>query len=252
VDHTDSLGNAGRYGGGDLQWMTAGRGIVHGEMFPLVNQKSPNTLKLFQIWLNLPASKKMVEPAFVMHWREQIPTVEADNGRIKVTVWAGEFMGKKALRPPTDSWASDPGNDVAVWLVTLEPGGRLTLPAAAGGSAVNRNIYFYEGEGLEVGGKQVKPNHKAKLAADREAELHNPHPTSPAGVLMLQGRPIDEPIAQHGPFVMNTRQEIQQAFSDYQMTRFGGWPWDNNAPVFPRDKGRFALQGGKEERPPAE
>mmetsp|Transcript_19534 Transcript_19534/g.34844 ORF Transcript_19534/g.34844 Transcript_19534/m.34844 type:complete len:417 (-) Transcript_19534:257-1507(-) len=251
VDHTDSMGNAGRYGVGDLQWMTAGKGIVHGEMFPLVNSKAPNPMKLFQIWLNLPGKSKMTEPAFVMHWGENIPRVHLDEGRVKVTVWAGELMGKKGLKPPPESWAAQAGSDVAVWLLEMAPGGKMTLPPAAGGGAVNRALYHYEGEGLEVGGVAVKAGHMVELRAGDEAGVCNTHESKPTGILMLQGKPIGEPVAKHGPFVMNTRAEIQQAFDDYSATRFGGWPWDDNAPIFPRDKGRFALVNGKEERPPA-
>jgi len=250
VDHTDSMGNAGRYGIGDLQWMTAGQGIVHGEMFPLIQKTTPNPLKLFQIWLNLPAKSKMTEPAFVMHWNEDIPRVCLDEGKVKVTVWAGELQGKKGLKPPRNSWAAQQGSDVAVWLLEMAPGGKMTLPAAAGGATINRTLYFTEGEDLSVSGKTIKPKHMAVLRAEKEAELHNASASKSANVLMLQGKPIGEPVAQHGPFVMNSQDEIQQAFQDYSATRFGGWPWSDNAPVFPPDKGRFALVGGKEERPP--
>ena len=89
------------------------------------------------------------------------------------------------------------------------------------------------------------------LHSNRTARLVNPSPNGnqPSEVLILQGRPIGEPVVQHGPFVMNSREEIQQAFRDYSATRFGGWPWPEDAMVFPRDKGRFALMDGKEERP---
>ena len=80
IDHSDSYGNGGRYGHGDLQWMTAGAGVQHGEMFPLVNDKEPNPLRFFQIWLNLPAASKMAKPAFVMHWAEDIPKEIAGHG----------------------------------------------------------------------------------------------------------------------------------------------------------------------------
>ena len=83
------------------------------------------------------------------------------------------------------------------------------------------------------------------------AVLHNPHASSTTEVLMLQGRPIGEPVVQHGPFVMNTDSEIQQAFADYRRTLFGGWPWPRDAMSFPLEKGRFTLQNGKEEFPPS-
>ena len=104
VDHTDSQGNAGRYGQGDLQWMTAGAGIVHGEMFPLINKDQPNTLRLFQIWLNLPAASKFAEPAFVMHWNERVPRVSAPGSEVRV--FAGQLGDAKGLPPPPSSWAA--------------------------------------------------------------------------------------------------------------------------------------------------
>mmetsp|Transcript_22202 Transcript_22202/g.35851 ORF Transcript_22202/g.35851 Transcript_22202/m.35851 type:complete len:347 (-) Transcript_22202:269-1309(-) len=251
IDHTDSVGNAGRYGLGDLQWMTAGKGIVHGEMFPLVNNDRPNHLRLFQIWLNLPSARKMTEPAFVMHWAPDIARVRSADGLTSVVVWAGELMGARGAPPPPMSWAADSSNDVAVWFLTMKPGASFTLPPAAAGSASNRTLYFFAGAGVSVGGRALTNHSAVELDAAQSADLHVP----PAAgndtlLLILQGKPIGEPVAQHGPFVMNTRAEINQAFSDYQETQFGGWPWPDDAMVFPRDKGRFALVNGKETRPP--
>ena len=118
VDHTDSLGNAGRYGHGDVQWMTAGSGIVHGEMFPLVHEDAPNHLRLFQIWLNLPSRSKMTEPAFVMHWAPDVQTARPGDGGVDVVVWAGSLFGAKGQPPPPDSWATDPANDVGIYFLT--------------------------------------------------------------------------------------------------------------------------------------
>lgn len=108
IDHTDSCGNGGRYGEGDLQWMTAGGGVVHGEMFPLVNQTDDNPTRFFQIWLNLPAKSKMVEPSFKMHWKQQVNKIERDDGS-SLTLFAGEYKGLKGEDPPPNSWAADPG-----------------------------------------------------------------------------------------------------------------------------------------------
>eukprot|EP00911_Craspedida_sp_UC1_P000005 UC1_evm1s5 len=121
VDHTDSQGNAGRYGEGDLQWMTAGSGVVHGEMFPLLHNDKPNPLQLFQIWLNLPRASKMVNPSFRMHWAEEQPVLRTDDGLVAVTVWAGQLDGTAALPPPPNSYAADDRNAVAVWLLRLKP-----------------------------------------------------------------------------------------------------------------------------------
>lgn len=248
IDHTDSCGNAGRYGGGDLQWMTAGKGVVHGEMFPLVNADAPNHTRFFQIWLNLPAKSKMVEPAFAMHWNEKIPRVlNQDGGR--VTVWAGSFGGQQGLPPPPNSYASSADSDIAILFIELPPGAQLTLPAAKGGALTNRMMYFIEGKQASIGDQTVLAQTALTLRADADALITNTHASDQAEFLMLQGRPIGERVAQHGPFVMNTDEEIKQAFADYRRTQFGGWPWPQDAMVFPRSKGRFALQNGVEQTP---
>jgi len=255
IDHTDSVGNGGRYGEGDLQWMTAGKGIVHGEMFPLVHDDKPNTLQLFQIWLNLPSRSKMVEPDFVMHWADQVVTVP-DLDKAKVTVWAGAWGDLVPPRPPVASWAADPENEVTVWLLELQPGGSVSLPTARGGDAISRSLYLVEGEGAAiVTDEGTTPLLKQQYAVLRGAgtEMQVAHLDEGASesvkVLVLGGKPIGEPVTQYGPFVMNTQREIQQAFHDYQTTRFGGWPWDEDAYVFPKDRTRFALVDGVETFP---
>ncbi len=132
VDHADSLGAAGRYGSGDTQWMTAGKGVQHSEMFPLLNRERDNPLELFQIWLNLPASSKMAEPHFAMFWRDMVPKVQTQDAagrKIGIEVVAGSYGGARAPMPPPDSWAADANNHVAIWLIQLEPGANWTLPA---------------------------------------------------------------------------------------------------------------------------
>ncbi|WP_228530591.1 MULTISPECIES: pirin family protein [Myxococcaceae] len=249
LDHADSLGAAARFGGGDVQWLTAGKGINHSEMFPLLNREKPNPVELFQIWLNLPRKSKMVEPYFSMLWRERIPrqVFRDEAGRsTEVVVVAGGLEGLKGLPPPPDSWASQPGSDVAIWTLKLAPGARWTLPPAPAG--VNRTLYFFKGGALRIGGRDIPPSHAVELRADAPAALE----AGPEEVelLMLQGRPIAEPVVQYGPFVMNSREEIQQAFADYQRTQFGGWPWDSSDPVHPLSEGRFARHAdGHIERP---
>jgi len=252
IDHTDSLKNGGRYGQGDLQWMTAGKGIVHGEMFPLINTDKPNPLRFFQIWLNLPKKNKMVDPDYIMHWAEEVKKVTTEDGKTEVTVWAGELDGVKALTPPVNSWAADEKNDVAVWHIVLKPGAKWTLPAAKGGKGSNRSLYYIEGKSLQVEGEKIDPKTYMDVNAAMPIEVENPKGASGvAELLMLQGKPIGEPVVQHGPFVMNTQQEIMQCFRDYQRTKFGGWPWKEDAHVFPRTKGRFSKKGKKEELPPS-
>ena len=239
VDHSDSLGATARFGGGDVQWLTAGQGIVHAEMFPLVHQERPNPLELFQIWLNLPAKNKLVKPHFSMLWSEAIPRPihRDEQGRTtQVTVVAGAAGETAPPAPPPDSWAAQEGAQVAIWTLSMAPGARWTLPRAAAG--VNRTLYFFRGESLSVAGRVFDKSGGLKLQPDVEVELENGPEASE--LLLLQGRPIGETVAQYGPFVMNTEQEIQQAFADSRRTGFGGWPWGSEAPVHPREAGRFA------------
>lgn len=247
VDHSDSLGAAGRFGNGDVQWMTAGKGVLHSEMFPLLDQKKENSLVLFQIWLNLPKKSKFVEPHFAMLWTEDIPVVRSkdSNGlQTSVTVIAGQVANTKAPDPAPDSWAADEANEVGVWTIKMEPGASFELPLAS--KKVNRSIYFYEGETLEINDQKIRKEFGADLAANEKVILKNGN--AEGRILLLQGTPIAEPVAQYGPFVMNTQEEIREAMGDYQRTQFGGWPWPKHDHVHPRSSGRFAKHAdGREE-----
>ena len=239
VDHADSLNAAGRYGGGDTQWMTAGKGVQHSEMFPLVNEEQDNPMVLFQIWINLPAKNKMVAPHFAMFWTKDIPVVECADVKGKVNtvkIIAGEFNGYHSPSPPPKSWANDPENGVWVWNIKMPSHAQFTLPAS--GAGLNRVLYFYKGQAATVEKTPIKSQQGVQLISDADVILHSADEA--CEFLLLQGRPINEPIARYGPFVMNTEYEIQQAFSDYRKNQFGGWPWPSHAPVHFDAKGRFA------------
>ncbi len=237
VDHSDSLGATARYGEGDVQWLTTGSGIMHAEMFPLLDADGPNPLELFQIWLNLPPETKMVPPHFGMLWSEEIPTLEFDDSRVNVDVIAGTLGENHAPAPPPDSWAARADSAMAIWLVRLAPGARWILPSAPSG--VNRMLYCFEGTDVLVGSSPVTSSVGVRLRPEVPTPLENHG--QPAEFLLLQGRPIGAPIVQVGPFVMNTPEEIGEAIDDYRRTGFGGWPWANASPVHPRTDGRFAL-----------
>jgi redox-sensitive bicupin YhaK (pirin superfamily) len=249
IDHSDSLGAAARFGQGDVQWLTAGAGIQHSEMFPLLKADAPNPVELFQIWLNLPKADKHAEPHFSMLWDQSIPRVvhsDAAGRSTDITVVAGQLADKRAPAPPPRSWASRADSDVAIWCIRMQAGAQWTLPAASGKDS-NRVLYFFIGDELRLA-DHVQREHAA-LAVDAQRDIVLQAGTTPVEVLMLQGRPIGEPTVQYGPFVMNTRAEIQQAFVDYQRTQFGGWPWPSDDPVHPREQGRFAKHAdGKVER----
>jgi redox-sensitive bicupin YhaK (pirin superfamily) len=239
IDHSDSLGATARFGRGDVQWLTAGRGIVHCEMFPLLERDEPNPVELFQIWLNLPAADKMVEPYFTMLWNEDLPrhvVTDAEGRATEVTVIAGELAGLRPPPPPPDSWASRADADLAIWHIVMAPGAQWSLPAAAS-PETGRVLYLFEG-GARIGAHDLDAPTGARLRVENDVAIS----AGPNGVeaLVLQGRPIGEPVAQYGPFVMNDEAGIQQAFADYRATEFGGWPWPVDDPVHARDAGRFA------------
>lgn len=248
IDHADSQGAAGRYGDGDVQWMTAGAGIQHSEMFPLVNESGDNTLELFQIWLNLPAKNKFVNPHFKMFWNEDIPIKTITDGggkKVKIKTVAGLLFGEKPLDPPPDSWAGDPKNEVGIYILDLDPDVSFVIPGSAKGN--NRNLYYFRGEGMILDDVVVPGKHMYNLESNVEVTLKNG--SEPGRILILEGKPIAEPVVQYGPFVMNKQEEIQQAFDDYRKTQFGGWPWDSYDPVHV-GKGRFARHAdGKEDLP---
>jgi quercetin 2,3-dioxygenase len=240
VDHSDSYGQAGRYGMGDVQWMTAGSGLQHSEMFPLLNQDKPNTCELFQIWLNLPKSKKFAAPYYKMLWSEDVPIYrELDkNGQttLEVNVIAGSLYGVQALSPAPDSWAADPANDVSIWTIRLQANTNWEMPTA--GKLANRTLYFHKGSRIKIDDMEIKAGHAIRLRPDTVVRIESFDEEN--RILLLQGNPINEPVVQYGPFVMNTEQEIRQAFYDYQETSFGGWPWDRNDQTHGK-RGRFAL-----------
>jgi redox-sensitive bicupin YhaK (pirin superfamily) len=162
------------------------------------------------------------------------------------------LFGLKGLTPPPNSYGSNPKSELGVWLIELSPGGKITIPAAEGGNEINRKAFFTEGKTLSISNQSIEGKKEITLFASQEVEFENTDPEEKAEILILQGRPLNEPVVQHGPFVMNSQEEISQAFADYRKTEFGGWPWDQEDKVFPREKGRFALLNGKESVPPTE
>ena len=243
IDHADSLGAAARFGRGDVQWLTAGNGIMHSEMFPLLKTSEPNPLELFQIWLNLPKRSKMAQPYFTMLWSEDIPrqvSTDASGASTEVTYIAGAAPGTTIAglpRPPPDSWASDPAADLAIWTIRMSAGARWTVPAAMSHQP-RRTLYLFKGDAVVIEGQTIPVQSAVELDAGQSVQIVNGAAASE--LLMLQGRPIGEPVAQHGPFVMNSEPELKQAYADYHRTHFGGWPWPDEAPVHGADRGRFA------------
>jgi quercetin 2,3-dioxygenase len=201
--------------------------------------------------LNLPAADKMVEPYFTMLWDEDLPRHVVTNGNTKattVTVIAGELAGLRPPPPPPDSWASRAEADLAIWHLQMGPGAVFALPPAAAPDTV-RVLYVFAGT-IRIGEHDLEAPVGARVRVAEDVNVAG----GPDGaeVLVLQGRPIGEPVVQEGPFVMNDRAGIVRAFTDYRETGFGGWPWADDGPVHGRTEGRFARRpDGAVDLPPA-
>jgi len=209
--HRDSHGGGGVIRPGQVQWMTAGAGVVHSEMPSAAFQKTGGRMHGFQLWVNLPRAEKLTSPRYQGLDGAALPTARTDDGLAEVKVIAGEALGARA--------ATATHTPILYVHATLRPGGQLSLPVAPGWNAF---AYVFEGRArvgrdgrVALAGTMVilkDDGAEAWLAADGEA---------PAQVLVLAGRPIGEPVARYGPFVMNTEQELRQAFEDYQAGRMG-------------------------------
>ena len=143
----------------------------------------------------------------------------------------------EATVPAPNSWAADPSNEVEIWTFKMAAGAQWTLPIAS--REANRTLYFFKGKDIVLESKTINVNHGIQLWANEAVTIINGD--QEAHFLMLQGKPINEPVVQYGPFVMNTEREIHEAMSEFQTNQFGGWPWPSSDNVHPRSKGRFAV-----------
>jgi redox-sensitive bicupin YhaK (pirin superfamily) len=257
IDHFDSAGGSGRYGQGDIQWMTAGAGLQHSEMFPLIYPNRENYLHLFQLWINLPSKDKFVKPDYKMIWSEQVPIVkvEAQTGTSEVKIISGNYAGILGPEPSEFSWAANRDHGVNILIIKLEANHSLDFSASS--DTLNRTLYFYKGEHAVIENYEEEGLSHSQIEGNSmyilksiPFKLRN-ETLAPLYFLLLEAEPINEPVAQYGPFVMTTRDEIQQAYADYQKTAFGGWPWTERDPVHKRDQGRIAIYpDGQVSKPP--
>lgn len=202
--HEDHLGNKGHLKSGGVQWMTAGRGIIHSEM----PQQESGLMRGFQLWLNLPAAEKMKDAAYVDIAPEQIPVAHPAAG-ISVKVIAGTYTyQQQSWAGPIQGLSTEP----LYFDIYLAAGSKLTLTIPDGHAAL---LYPYEGEAILVAAQQqvIPSHHAAILSQTGELSITSEHELR---VLLLAAKPINEPIVQYGPFVMNSIAEIEQAVQDYQ------------------------------------
>ncbi|MCY1365100.1 Pirin [compost metagenome] len=208
LEHRDSTGSGGTIGPGDVQWMTAASGILHEEFHSEAFSRTGGTLEMVQLWVNLPARDKLAPPAYQTLLASDIPRIELANGAGSLRLIAGQFAGQQG--PAHTFTAMD------VWDIRLLAGKSLTLPVVSGR---NTALVVLRGS-LRINGEQ--PLDQAQLVlfepAGDELQLEASGDTT---LLLLSGEPINEPIVGHGPFVMNSEAQIQQAMRDFQSGEFG-------------------------------
>jgi len=209
--HKDSAGNSGTIGPGDVQWMTAGQGVVHSEMPDDDLLDNGGRLHGFQIWVNLPAKDKMIAPRYQDIPSANIPICESEDGKVWVKVIVGKSMGKEAV--------IDTRTPITFLHVKLQPGASLNQSIP-----LQYNAFAYVVEGKGYFGKEGMPAESDQLVlfdGDAENIFLQASDGEALSVLLLGGLPLSEPIARYGPFVMNTQTEIVQALKDYQSGRMG-------------------------------
>lgn len=213
MEHRDSHGNAGSLGPGDVQWMTAGAGVVHSEMPAADFQRRGGRMHGFQLWVNLPRRDKMIRPHYQEIPAASIPLATSDDGRIKVRVVAGEAMGKKAV--------IDTRTPIMYLHFTLQPGAHVEQSVS---SEYNAFAYVFGGEGQFGPQAQAAGEHQMVIFATDGGAVRiaaSERSSEPLEVLLIAGVPLGEPVARYGPFVMNTKEEIVKAFEDYREGRMG-------------------------------
>jgi redox-sensitive bicupin YhaK (pirin superfamily) len=208
VDHRDSTGNGGHIGPGDVQWMTAASGILHEEFHSDAFTKNGGKMEMVQLWVNLPAKDKMSPPGYQTLLDAQIPAVELANGAGKVRVIAGEYQGAKG---PAKTFTP-----INIWDVRLKAGGKVEFALAEGHTVM---ALVQSGTVLLNGAQAARDSQLALFA--REGGPIGIEANGDAKLLVLSGEPINEPVVQYGPFVMNSEGEIRQAILDFNAGKFG-------------------------------
>jgi redox-sensitive bicupin YhaK (pirin superfamily) len=212
-EHKDSQGHSGKLNPGDVQWMTAGAGVIHSEMPEKEFARAGGRLHGFQLWVNLPRRDKMTKPRYQDIQSAKIPIAESDDGQVRVKVIAGEALGKQAV--------IETRTPIMYLHFTLQPGAEVAQPVP---QDYNAFAYVVGGKGLfGADGKPAQRGQVVLFASDgNKISIKVPeNADSPLDVLLIAGLPLNEPVARYGPFVMNTEEEIHQAIDDYRSGRMG-------------------------------
>jgi redox-sensitive bicupin YhaK (pirin superfamily) len=213
MEHKDSRGHAGRLRAGDVQWMTAGAGVVHSEMPSIDFAREGGRMHAFQLWVNLPQRDKMMKPRYQEIPSFQIPKAVSTDGLVSVNVIAGEALGQKAV--------IETRTPIVYLHYRIKPGGATTQPLSG---SFNAFAYVVEGEGLFGADRERAGDGQMVLFAQDGDKVRIENPSSANAtleILLIAGLPLDEPVARYGPFVMNTMDEIRQAIEDYRLGRMG-------------------------------
>ncbi|RIJ42375.1 pirin family protein [Pontibacter oryzae] len=209
IMHQDTSGGKDIIEAGGVQWMTAGRGLIHAEFSSDKFKKEGGPLEILQLWFNLPAKYKMTQPKYVGLQKDQIPVVSEEAGKVKVHVISGNWRGTEGPIPSL--------SDIHMASAELEAGGSFTTSVAE-----ERNIFFYVVRGaVKVNGETVEKLNLVEF--ENEGEEIKVEAQENSYILFGHALPFNEPVVSHGPFVMNTEQEIQKAFRDYQQGKMGSW-----------------------------
>jgi redox-sensitive bicupin YhaK (pirin superfamily) len=209
IMHKDSAGHESIITAGGVQYMTAGRGLIHAEVSSSEFKQKGGGLEILQLWLNLPARLKMTAPKYIGLQKEDIPTLTLDNGQVEINLISGSWEGNKG--------AFDSPTGVQLNTIYFKPGGKLNFAVP-----VVNNVFFYVIRGkLIVNGQTVEALHLAEFNNNNEQIQIEAHMDSV--LLFGHAKPFNEPVVAQGPFVMNTEEEIQQAYQDYRQGKFGRW-----------------------------
>lgn len=209
IAHKDSGGHESVVTAGGVQWMTAGSGLIHAEVSSDDFKKNGGNLEILQLWINLPARSKMTKPFYRGLQKKDIPSVLTDDGNVTINLVAGDWNGTKA--------AFESGIGVHLYTIYFRNGGTITIPAPA-----EHTVFFYVIKGMvQVEDKAIPAFHLAEF--NHDADAIRIHAKEESIVLFGHAKPLNEPVVAQGPFVMNTEQEIHEAYRDYQLGKFGSW-----------------------------